>query len=107
VHHERIEAEPLGAIDFLSERLQRLPAQRRRRRRYVYEIAVVRNDRANAGFGYSPAKEDDFIVGQRSRAPLAGRLREDLQRLASRGDSAIDGPGQATRNGEMRAESRH
>jgi hypothetical protein len=50
----------------------------------------VRDDRVNAALGDAAAEQHDLVVRQRAGAPLAGGLREDLQRLALRGDRAID-----------------
>ena len=55
-----------------------------RGRRDVDQIAVVRDDRMDAGLGDPPPEERDLLVGQRRAPPLARGLREDLQRLAAR-----------------------
>ena len=62
----------------------RLLAQRRRRGGEVDQIAVVRDDRVDAGLVDAPPEQRDLVLGQDAGAPLAGGLGEDLQRLAAR-----------------------
>ena len=85
----------------------RLLAQRRRRGSDVDQIAVVRDDRVDAGLGDPPPEQHDLVLGQHAGTPLADRLGEDLQRLAARRDGAIDGARQTAGDGQMGAEPRH
>src|SRR4029077_12943118 len=59
------------------------------------------------GLAHAPAEERDLCGRQLARAPLPGRLGENLERLAAAGLGTVDGAGQAARNGEMCAKSRH
>ena len=73
----------------------------------VDQIAVVRDDRLDAGLGDAPAEQRDLVGRQRPRPPLPRRLGEDLQRLAPRRHGAIDGARQAAGDRQMGAEPRH
>ena len=78
------QAERLGAIELLAERRDRLLAQRRRRGRDVDQVAVVRDDRLDAGLRDAAPEQRDLVVGgSDAGAPLPRRLGEDLQRLAA------------------------
>jgi hypothetical protein len=94
MHDKGIEAEHVCAIELFPQRAQRLQSERRISRGDVDEIAVVCDDRADAGLGHTPSKQDDFVGWERPRAPLTRGLGENLERLAFRRDGAIDGAGQ-------------
>ncbi len=98
------QAERLGAIDLVHERGDRLFAQDRERRRQVDQVARVRDDGRDAGLLDALAEQPDFSVLERLAAPLVRVLREDLQRLASVHDRAIDGLRDAARDGHVRAD---
>jgi hypothetical protein len=63
----------------------------------------VRHDRRNAGFLHARSEQRDLLEGEFAGAPLAGRLRKNLQRLAARRASAIDSARQSAGNGEVGA----
>ena len=97
----------LGAIQLVAERVDRLPPQRRIGRGQIDQVAVVRDDRADPRLPDPPAEERDLLGRQFPRAPLAGRLREDLQRLTAAGLGAVDRARQSARDRQMGTESRH
>ena len=80
--------ERFGAIELLAERGDRLRAQRRLGGGEVDQVAVVRDDRLDAGLLDPRAEQRDLVGWQRPRPPLPHRLGEDLQRLAPRSPRA-------------------
>ena len=90
VHDEAVEAEQLGAIELVAERVDRPPPQDGIRRGNVDQVAVVRQDRADLRLAQAPPEERDFVLRKLARTPLPGGLREDLQCLAAAGLRAID-----------------
>src|SRR5258705_11327764 len=101
VHDEPVESERFGAVEFLAKGGNRLRAQRRRGGREVNQVTVVRDDWTYAGFFDPLPKARNLRGWQLPGAPLAGRLREDLERLASRRLRAIDRARQAARDRHM------
>src|SRR6476620_4424439 len=83
MHDEPVESERFGAVEFLAKGGDRLRAERRPGGREVNQVTVVRDDRTYAGFFDPLPKARNFRRRQHPGTPLAGRLREDLQRLAS------------------------
>ena len=98
MHDEPVEAERVGPIELLAERRDRLRAQRGVGRRDVNQIAVVRDDRRDARLARAAAERVALLRRNLARAPLADRLRENLERLAPGGDRPIDRARQAARD---------
>ncbi len=107
MHDEPVESERFGAVQFLAKGGDRLRAQRRRGSRDVNQVAVVGDDGTNARFLDPLSKARDLRGRQFARAPLPGRLREDLERFASRRLRAINRARQPARNRHMCSETRH
>ena len=76
----------------------------RLRRRQVDQVAGVGDDRRDAGPLDEPAEGANLFRWKRTAAPLAGVLREDLQRLASVDDRAFDRARQPARDRHVGAE---
>ena len=101
MHDQPVEAEHLGAIQFLVERLDRFPPQRDVGGCDVDQVAVVRDDGTDLRLAHAAAEERDLLRRDLARAPLARRLRENLQRLAAARFGAIDGARQPAGDREM------
>jgi hypothetical protein len=107
VHYQAIKSKQFGAIQFLAKSRNRLRPQGRRGGGDVDQITVVRNDRGNPGLFQSSSEQRHFVTRQISSAPLAGRFRENLQRVAPAGLRAIDGTRKAAGNRHVRPEKWH
>ncbi len=101
------QAKRRGAIDLIHECRDRLLAEERERRGEVDQVTGVRDDRLDAGLLDAAAEQPDFGGVERLAAPLVSVLGEDLQRLASVHDGALDGFRDAARDGHVRADSKH
>ena len=108
MHDEPVESERFRAVEFVAERL-RSNASRSDRfgGREVDQVTIVRDHRSDAGLPHATLEERDFLGRQFARAPLSGRLRENLQCRAAAGFGAVDGARQSAGNREMGAQSRH
>ena len=105
VQDDAKQTERLGAIDLIHECRDRLLAQDGERRREIDQVTRVRDDRGDDGLLDAAAEQSDFGGVERLAAPLARVLGEDLQRLAFVHDRALDGLGDAARDGHVRADS--
>ena len=94
MQHHAEQAERLGAIELVAHRLERLAAERGVAGGEIDQIAAVRHHWRDARRLDASAELADFLRRQRPAAPLAGILREDLQRLAAMDDGALDRPRQ-------------
>ena len=91
MHHQSHQSQCFRAIEFLGERRDRSHAHDRIVGGDIDQIAVVADDRTNAGCSNPAPELANLVRWQGSRAPLIRGLREDLERLAACGDRAIDG----------------
>ena len=107
MHDQAIEVQRRGAIELFAERANRAAPQRGVGGREIDQIAVVRDDRTDPAFADAAAKGRHFIGRQLARAPLAGGLGEDLQRLAAACLGPIDRARQAAGNRQVRTEAWH
>ncbi len=107
MHDQPVEAQRRGAVQFVAQRVDRLAPERRIRGREIDQVAVVRDDRPDLRLPHPTPEQRDFLGRQLARAPLPGRLREDLQRLAAARLGPVDGTGEAAGNGKVSAETRH
>ncbi len=98
MQHEPIEAEPLGAIELFDEARDRSRAKGGLRGAEVDEVARMGDARRELRLVRLAPERLHVLVGQLARAPLTGRFREDLQRVAAGRDGAIDGAGYAARD---------
>jgi hypothetical protein len=67
----------------------------------------MRDDGSDFRLPQAATKERDLVARQLARAPLPGRLGEDLQRLAATRLGAIDGARQSTRDRQVCTQARH
>src|SRR5215203_1351075 len=107
MEHDAQQAERFSAIDFLSERGDRLRPQRLARRRKIDQVARMRDDWRDSGFPGCGLESRDLGGGQRAGAPLARVLAEDLERLTPVYLRARDCEGKTAGHRHMRAETRH
>src|SRR5262249_31653302 len=71
MHDEPVETQRFGTIELLAEGGNRLRSQVGGRGRHVDQVAVVRDDRTDAGLGDPRAKTCDLFGRKRTGAPLA------------------------------------
>jgi len=100
-------ADALGYTQFFAQRGNRLHPQRWRGGGNIDQVAVVRDDRLNAGLLDTSSEADHFVARQFPRAPLSGGLGEDLQGVAARGVSTINRPRQPAGDRHVGSETRH
>ena len=105
MNHDPAQAERLRTIEFIDECRDRLLAQLRLRRGEIDQVAGVRDDGNQFGLVDALAKPDNFVRRDRLAEPLVRILAEDLQRLASVNDRAIDGSRHPARHRHMCAYS--
>ena len=98
------EAERLGAVHLVPHRLDRLPAQRRVRRRQVDQVARVRDDRTDARRLHPARGIANLLRRHDAAAPLVRVLRENLKRVATMRDRALDRQRQPAGDGHVGAE---
>ena len=107
MQHDAEQAERFGAIHLVAHRVDRLLPQAGERRGEIDEIAAVREDGRNPGRRHFHPEFADFPARQRPAAPLAGVLREDLQRVAAVRDGPLDRARQAAGHRHVSAQTRH
>ena len=103
MHHEPLEPQRVRAIQLGAKRVDRPRAQSGIGGRKVDQVAVVRDDRMDAGLVEPAAKERDLFRRQQARPPLTRGLREDLQRIASGRLRPVDGARKPSGDGHVRA----
>jgi hypothetical protein len=86
----------LGAVDLVAHRLHRLLEESAVRRCQVDQIAGVGDHDAQTSGLHRRAELVNFLARKDAPAPLARVLREDLQRVATMDDCALDGARQPT-----------
>ena len=101
------EAQCVGAVELARERRDRAPAKVGIGRSQVDEVAGVRHDRLDAELGGVGTEGVHLVRRERSGTPLAGGLREDLQRVTAGGVRALDGARQAAGDRHVGAEAGH
>src|SRR6478609_3571174 len=89
MQHDTEKTQRFGAIDLVSHRGARLRAQRVSGACKVDQIAGVRHDSLETGGRHAGAGLRNFLRRDRTPSPLAGVLREYLERIAPVNDGAL------------------
>ncbi len=100
------DAEALAAFELGDELAHPPLAERRDRRRDVEEVAVVGEQRVDAGRSPRGGEGAHLVLAERAARPLSRRAGEDLHRLAPRLATALEGEVEPARDRLVRAEKR-
>src|SRR5262249_14575274 len=85
------DAEALAALELGDQRTHRARPQRLDRRRRVGQVAVVREQRPDAGRRARRREGAHLVLGKRARRPLSRRAGEELDRLTAERRPALEG----------------
>src|SRR5262245_54508727 len=107
VRHEVVQAQLLGATQFLDERLDRVPVKGRVGRREVDEVGVVGGRLADHGPPEDAAKLARLVGRDRLGGPLIRGFGEDLHRPAAAGLGRQQGIVIAAGDRHVSAKKRH
>jgi hypothetical protein len=104
MQHDPGGANPVAELQRVLERDQRLGADLVLHRCTVDEVDGVDHDRVELRGVHRLAKFRDLLVAAHGGAPGARALMKDLDRIGVALGPALDGAGQPTRCGNMRAD---
>src|SRR5439155_15350832 len=100
-------AEPRAALELVVERARGAAAERLVGRCGVEEVAVVREDRADAAGGACRREGPDIVLAERPSCPLARRAGEELDGGAAGRAPALERTVEAPGDRLVRPEERH
>jgi len=107
MEHDAHQAQRFGTIQLVAHRFEGLAPVRPVGAREIDEVARMREDRSKTS-RLDPRPELTDLGGwHETSPPLAGVLREDLERVATVGERALDRSRESARDRHVSAEPRH